>query len=242
MLISGALLLCAYVYSLGGFQREAGATIADIRITVRQRAPVEPRRALGSDAELLREAAATVLALQQAGEAAKQEAAAAAAEKQAAKQAGKQAAAAGKAAEAAAAAAQPAAAAEAKPAAAEAKPAAFPGSTPAADAATDDVAAAVLAGAGVHGFVDKAGPLDPRLWRGAHKGVRDKRLLAWMLQRRKALDAGARRRHRGGYTTACACCCCFPPAQCTPPLTSTHVPTPDLRPPRRQASPRRRCR
>ncbi|KAL4457551.1 hypothetical protein ABPG75_012416 [Micractinium tetrahymenae] len=57
----------------------------------------------------------------------------------------------------------------------------------AADTAT---AAAVLAGAGVHGFVDKAGPLDPQQWQVGFKEWRQNRTQEWVAQRQALLAAG----------------------------------------------------
>ncbi|KAL4440666.1 hypothetical protein ABPG77_000375 [Micractinium sp. CCAP 211/92] len=52
------------------------------------------------------------------------------------------------------------------------------------------VAAAVLAGAGVHGFVEKAGPLDPKQWQVGFKEWRQNRTQDWVVQRQAQLVAG----------------------------------------------------
>lgn len=57
-------------------------------------------------------------------------------------------------------------------------------------AADADAAAAVLAGAGVHGFVEKAGPLDPQQWQVGSKEWRQNRTQEWDARRRAELAAG----------------------------------------------------
>ncbi|PSC73449.1 hypothetical protein C2E20_3378 [Micractinium conductrix] len=52
------------------------------------------------------------------------------------------------------------------------------------------VADAVTGGAGVHGFVHKEGPADPRNWHPDHKPFRLERLATWMGERQTALAAG----------------------------------------------------
>lgn len=103
------------------------------------------------------------------------------------------------------------------------------------------VAGQVLAGAGVHGFVEKTGSLDPQAWQTVHKRWRAKRLHAWESQRGAALAAG-----EASWDCACllACPCLLcsrrwgaslcsrpcPPRPCAPPPTRTQ-----------QARRRRRC-
>ena len=50
---------------------------------------------------------------------------------------------------------------------------------------------AVAAGAGVHGVVTKAGPLDPRHWHSSVRGWRARQRDAWVAERQRLLAAGA---------------------------------------------------
>lgn len=78
---------------------------------------------------------------------------------------------------------QPAAATVAVAAAVEADPA----------AAVQAAAAAVASSAGVHGYVTKEGPADPRNWHPDHKALREERLAGWLDERQAALADGAQR-------------------------------------------------
>lgn len=89
-----------------------------------------------------------------------------------------------------------------------------------------------MAGAGLHGFVDKQGPLDPKLWRGKHKGLRDKRLLAWMLKRQGKLDGGEWDR----FCCRSACDCVIRCGRCSIARRPSHLPW-HLAPPRAGKAP-----
>lgn len=52
------------------------------------------------------------------------------------------------------------------------------------------VKTAVAGAAGVHGFVTKAGPLDPQWWHHAYAELRQNRTRHWLAQREAALQAG----------------------------------------------------
>ena len=78
------------------------------------------------------------------------------------------------------------------------------------------VADAVTGGAGVHGFVHKEGPADPRNWHPDHKPFRLERLATWMGERQTALAAGVvalpllqRAGSRGSYLRS-PCNTCYP--------------------------------
>lgn len=83
----------------------------------------------------------------------------------------------------------------------------------AADAAT---AAAILAGAGVHGFVDKAGPLDPQQWQVGFKEWRQNRTQEWVAQRQAQLAAGECRAAKRGRVPCASHGCGWvaPPLAC----------------------------
>ncbi|KAL4423901.1 hypothetical protein ABPG75_001202 [Micractinium tetrahymenae] len=53
-----------------------------------------------------------------------------------------------------------------------------------------DMVAAVTSGAGVHGFVKKEGPADPKNWHPDHKSFRQARLEEWLAQRERLLSEG----------------------------------------------------
>lgn len=53
-----------------------------------------------------------------------------------------------------------------------------------------ELGAAVAAPAGVHGYVHKQGPLDPRRWHTSHQAWREEQRRGWQADRQDALAAG----------------------------------------------------